>query len=91
MKVKFETSGLGLSKWYEYVIRFVFGGTITVLTGIVAERYGVPASPTRIPVTTGHFGSQDSSSSFFFTLASARSGGRAAASGRRRHRPAMLS
>src|SRR5579863_10250227 len=40
MKVNFDTSGLGLSRWYEYVIRFVFGGTITALAGIVAERYG---------------------------------------------------
>jgi hypothetical protein len=40
VKVKFDTSSLGLSKWYEYVIRFVFGGTITALTGIIARRYG---------------------------------------------------
>jgi hypothetical protein len=40
LKVKFDTSGPGLSRWYEYVIRFVFGGTITALAGIVAERYG---------------------------------------------------
>ncbi len=40
MKVKFDTGGLGLSRWYEYVIRFVFGGTITALTGIAAQHYG---------------------------------------------------
>ena len=40
LKVKFDTSSIGLSRWYEYVIRFVFGGTITALAGIVAERYG---------------------------------------------------
>lgn len=40
MKVKFDTSSFGLSRWYEYVIRFVFGGTITALAGIAAERYG---------------------------------------------------
>ena len=40
MKVKLDTGDLGLSRWYEYIIRFVFGGTITALTGIVAERYG---------------------------------------------------
>ncbi len=40
MKVKFDTGGLGLSRWYEYLIRFVFGGTITALTGIAAQHYG---------------------------------------------------
>ena len=40
VKVKFDTSSLGLSKWYEYAIRFVFGGMITALTGIIAQRYG---------------------------------------------------
>jgi len=40
VKVKFDTSSLGLSKWYEYAIRFVFGGMITALTGIIARRYG---------------------------------------------------
>jgi hypothetical protein len=40
VKVKFDTSGLGRSKWYEYVIRFIFGGTITALAGIVAKRFG---------------------------------------------------
>jgi hypothetical protein len=40
LKVKFDTSNLGLSRGYEYAIRFVFGGTITALTGIIAQRYG---------------------------------------------------
>ena len=40
LKIKLDTSGLGLSRWYEYLIRFVFGGTITAVAGIVAERYG---------------------------------------------------
>jgi hypothetical protein len=28
------------TRWYEYAIRFLFGGTITVITGLVAKRYG---------------------------------------------------
>lgn len=40
MKIKFDTSGLGRSKWYEYLIRFVFGGTVTALAGMVAKRFG---------------------------------------------------
>lgn len=33
-------AALGRSKWYEYAVRFVFGGTVTVLAGLVARRYG---------------------------------------------------
>lgn len=40
MKVKFNVAALGRSRWYEYVIRFIFGGAITALTGIIAKRWG---------------------------------------------------
>jgi uncharacterized membrane protein YfcA len=40
MKIKIDTSGLKESKWYEYLIRFLFGGIVTVLAGIIAKRYG---------------------------------------------------
>jgi hypothetical protein len=40
VKIKFDTAGLGQSRWYEYVVRFVFGGTVTALAGIVAKRFG---------------------------------------------------
>jgi hypothetical protein len=40
VKVKINAAALGRSKWYEYVIRFIFGGTITALTGIIAKRWG---------------------------------------------------
>ena len=40
MRIEIDTSGMGQSHWYEYVIRFVFGGSITVLAGIVAKRWG---------------------------------------------------
>lgn len=40
MKVKFDLSGLSESKWYEYALRFAFGGGVTALTGLVAKRYG---------------------------------------------------
>ena len=40
MKVKFDGSGLSRSSWYEYIVRFLFGGTITALAGIVAKRFG---------------------------------------------------
>lgn len=40
MKVKFDTSGIRQTRWYEYLIRFVFGGAVTALAGIVAKRWG---------------------------------------------------
>jgi hypothetical protein len=43
MKVKFDKSGLGQSKWYEYVVRFAFGGTVTALAGLIAKRFGPEA------------------------------------------------
>jgi hypothetical protein len=29
-----------MTKWHEYVVRFLFGGCVTVLAGIVAHRFG---------------------------------------------------
>jgi len=40
VKIKISTDGLGESQWYEYAVRFAFGGAITALAGIIAKRYG---------------------------------------------------
>jgi hypothetical protein len=40
VKIKIHVAALRRSKWYEYLIRFVFGGTVTALTGIIAKRWG---------------------------------------------------
>jgi hypothetical protein len=40
VKIRFDIGSLGRSKWYEYVIRFAFGGTVTALAGIIAKRFG---------------------------------------------------
>jgi hypothetical protein len=40
MKIKIDMTAIGESRWYEYLVRFAFGGTITVLAGLVAKRYG---------------------------------------------------
>jgi hypothetical protein len=40
MKIKVDTAGLGQSRWYEYLVRFAFGGVVTALAGIVAKHYG---------------------------------------------------
>jgi hypothetical protein len=40
MRVHFDISALRAIKWYEYALRFLFGGTITVVTGVLASRYG---------------------------------------------------
>jgi hypothetical protein len=38
--VRFDIAALKRTKWHEYAIRFVFGGAITVMTGILAKKYG---------------------------------------------------
>lgn len=40
MKIKVDTSGIRYSKWYEFLIRFLFGGAVTAFAGFVAERFG---------------------------------------------------
>jgi hypothetical protein len=40
MKVRIDSSALHDSKWYEYALRFLFGGAVTVLAGIIANKFG---------------------------------------------------
>ena len=40
MQIKVDLSGLGQTKWYEYAIRFLFGGLITAFAGIIAKKFG---------------------------------------------------
>ncbi|HEY3936024.1 MAG TPA: DUF3147 family protein [Bryobacteraceae bacterium] len=40
MRVYFDASALRRTKWYEYASRFLFGGAITLIAGILAKRYG---------------------------------------------------
>ncbi len=39
-KPEFHLEGLKKAKWHEHVVRFAFGGTITVIAGVVAHAYG---------------------------------------------------
>jgi hypothetical protein len=38
--IRFDSSGLAQTRWYEYASRFVFGGIVTVLTGVIAHAFG---------------------------------------------------
>jgi hypothetical protein len=38
--IHFSPSSLRESRWYEYVIRFSFGGAATVFTGLISSYYG---------------------------------------------------
>ena len=38
--IRFSASSLKEGRWYEYLIRFGLGGTATVLTGLISNRYG---------------------------------------------------
>lgn len=40
LKVRIDVSALGRIRWYEYALRFLFGGAITVGTGLIAKRWG---------------------------------------------------
>jgi hypothetical protein len=40
MIVRLKLSALEESRWYEHGIRFGLGGLTTVLTGVIAQRYG---------------------------------------------------
>jgi uncharacterized membrane protein (GlpM family) len=40
MLISVSTSGLKRAKWYEYVIRFVLGGLVTALAGLLAKKFG---------------------------------------------------
>jgi len=40
MRVSLDVSALRKTRWYEYAVRFFFGGAMTVIAGLVAKRYG---------------------------------------------------
>lgn len=40
MTIQIDPSGLKQTKWHEYVLRFIAGGTITVLAGMIARKWG---------------------------------------------------
>jgi uncharacterized protein DUF3147 len=40
LKVEIDFSALTKIKWYEYAIRFAFGGAVTVTAGLIAKRWG---------------------------------------------------
>lgn len=40
MRVKIDTSALKNPRWYEFGVRFLFGGLITAGAGIIAKEFG---------------------------------------------------
>ena len=40
MSVQFGLSALRHTRWSEYAVRFLFGGAITAVTGLLAKHYG---------------------------------------------------
>jgi len=40
MNVSFNLGALAKTKWYEYLVRFAFGGAITVTARFLAEHFG---------------------------------------------------
>src|SRR5260370_2163191 len=40
MQIKIDCSTLGQTKWHDYALRFLFGGLITAVAGIIAKKFG---------------------------------------------------
>src|SRR5579863_8111398 len=40
MQIKLTTESLNRARWQEYATRFIFGGLITVIAGIIAKEFG---------------------------------------------------
>lgn len=40
MRIQFDFGTLRRTRWYEYALRFFFGGAITVAAGLIAKLYG---------------------------------------------------
>jgi hypothetical protein len=40
MRIGLKLAALRTTRWYEYAIRFLFGGLITVIAELVAQRWG---------------------------------------------------
>lgn len=40
MRIKVDLSTLGQAKWHDYAVRFLFGGLITAVAGIIAKKFG---------------------------------------------------
>jgi hypothetical protein len=57
VKIKIETEGLKRSKWHEFLMRFLFGGVVTALAGLIGKKFGPAigglflAFPAIIPAT----------------------------------------
>lgn len=40
MKIDVDFSAIAETKWHEYAVRFLFGGLITAIAGIIAKAFG---------------------------------------------------
>jgi hypothetical protein len=40
MRIKIDPSPLLKTRWYEFAVRFLFGGLITAIAGLIAKKFG---------------------------------------------------
>ncbi len=40
MKIKVDFSALRETRWYQYAVRFLFGGVVTAIAGLIAKKFG---------------------------------------------------
>jgi hypothetical protein len=44
MRIGLDASSMHRSRWRDYGLRFVFGGMVTAVTGLIAKKYGPGAA-----------------------------------------------
>jgi hypothetical protein len=40
MRIRVDLSAVRQTKWQDYAVRFLFGGLVTALAGIIAQKFG---------------------------------------------------
>jgi hypothetical protein len=40
MRISFNSTAISKTQWHEYALRFLFGGAITVIAGLLARKFG---------------------------------------------------
>lgn len=40
MRIQVDTSSLKQTRWHEFAVRFLLGGLVTAVTGIIGKKYG---------------------------------------------------
>jgi hypothetical protein len=59
MKVHVDLTALKRTKWYEYMLRFLFGGLITAIASVIAKKLGPEIGGAFLGVSRNFSGQRD--------------------------------